>query len=379
MKIGISVLTHVGQSIWENGLGQNIFYFVQLLRELPFVTDIVLLNCGDQPCLPPEAEALANGVPLVAPRELAELPDVIFEMGGGLDVEWLDYARARGSKVVFLCCGQPYVGLIEPSVFKRDGYFSRATRCDEIWILGKDRALIPMMRTLHRCPVVEVPFLWDSTFIEQRITAVEKAGLKFGYEGRSAFGECPRRSLRTAIFEPNISVVKCCVIPTLIAEAAFRANPDAVKSLHVLNSVQMQDHPSFSFLLSSMDLHKQERVRLDTRHDFAGFMSQHADAVIAHQWQNDQNILYLDTLYGGYPLIHNSPWLERYGYYYPDSDIEAGAAQLLRARSHDAHHKYYLQRSRSFLASLSPHAPPNASAYARLLLALTARKAGVAV
>ncbi|RKT13470.1 uncharacterized protein DUF2827 [Paraburkholderia sp. RAU2J] len=377
MKIGISVLTHEGQSIWENGLGQNIFYFVQLLRALPFVTDIVLLNCGDQPRLPPEAEALAQGVPLIAPRDLAELPDVIFEMGGGLDVEWLDYARAQGKKVVFFCCGQPYVGLIEPSVFQRDGYFSRATRCDEIWILGKDRALIPMMRALHRCPVIEVPFLWDSTFIEQRIAAVEKAGLQFGYESGSVLGESMRRSLRVAVFEPNISVVKCCVIPMLIGEAAFRAEPEAVKSLHVLNSVQMREHPSFSFLLNSMDLHRQERVRLDGRHDFAGFMSQSADAVIAHHWQNDQNILYLDALYGGYPLIHNSPWLGDYGYYYPDSDIEAGAAQLLRARSHDAHHKYYLQRSRSFLASLSPHAPPNTSSYARRLLALTAKKAGV--
>ncbi|APA86518.1 DUF2827 domain-containing protein [Paraburkholderia sprentiae WSM5005] len=378
MKIGISVLTHEGQSIWENGLGQNIFYFVQLLRGLPFVKEIVLLNCGDQPRLPPEAEALAQGVPLVAPRDLAELPDVIVEMGGGLDVEWLDYARAQGKKVVFFCCGQPYVGLIEPSVFQRDGYFSRATRCDEIWVLGKDRALMPMLRTLHRCPVFEVPFLWDSTFIEQRIAAVEQVGLKFGYQSRSALGESVRRSLRVAVFEPNISVVKCCVIPMLIGEAAFRAEPDAVKSLHLLNSVQMRDHPSFSFLLGSMDLHRQERVRLDGRHDFAGFMSQHADAVIAHHWQNDQNILYLDALYGGYPLIHNSPWLEGYGYYYPDSDIETGAAQLLRARQHDTHHKYYLQRTRSFLASLSPREPANISAYARRLLALTGKKSGMA-
>ncbi|RQR43481.1 DUF2827 family protein [Burkholderia sp. Bp9131] len=377
MKIGISVLTHAGQSIWENGLGQNIFYFVQLLRELPFVTGIVLLNCGDQQSLPAEAVTLAGDVPLVAPRDLPELPDVIFEMGGGLDVEWLDYARAQGKKVVFFCCGQPYVGLIEPSVFQRSGYFSRATRCDEIWILSKDRAHMPMLRTLHRCPVYEVPFLWDSTFIDQRIAAVEQAGLKFGYQARPLLGEPPRRSLRAAVFEPNISVVKCCVIPMLIGEVAFRAESTAIQSLHVLNSVQMRDHPSFSFLLNAMDLHRQERVHLDGRHDFAGFMSQNADAVIAHQWQNDQNILYLDALYGGYPLIHNSPWLADYGYYYSGSDIEAGAAQILRARQHDAVHKYYLQRSRSFLASLSPHAPPNVSSYARRLLSLTATKAGV--
>lgn len=378
MKIGISVLTHEGQSVWENGLGQNIFYFVRLLRALPFVTDVVLLNCGDQPSLPPEAGNFARDVPLVGLRDLPEPPDVVFEMGGGLDVEWLDYARARGSKVVFFCCGQPYVGLIEPSVFQRDGYFSRANRCDEIWILGKDRALMPMLRTLHRCPVYEVPFLWDSTFIEQRIQTVEQAGLRFGYEPRSARGETGSRGLRFAVFEPNISVVKCCVIPMLVGEAAFREDPKAVKSLHVLNSVQMREHPSFSFLLGSMELSRAERVRLDGRHDFAGFMSQHADAVIAHQWQNDQNILYLDALYGGYPLIHNSPWLSNLGYFYSDSDIEVGAAQLLRAvQTHDTEHKYYTQRARSFLVSLAPRADANCSAYARRLLALTGKHAGV--
>lgn len=378
MKIGISVLTHAGQSIWENGLGQNIFYFLQLLYRLPFVTDIVLLNCGDQQSLPPEAAALASDVPLVAPRDLSELPDVIIEMGGGLDVEWLDYARARGKKVVFFCCGQPYAGLIEPTVFHRNGYFSRATRCDEIWILGKDRALMPMLRTLHRCPVFEMPFLWDSTFIDQRIKAVEEAGLRFGYQPRSARGETGPRGMRLAVFEPNISVVKCGVIPMLIAETAFRVDANAVRFLHVLNSAHMREHPSFSFLLGSMDLYRRERVHLDGRHDFAGFMSQNADAVIAHQWQNDQNILYLDALYGGYPLIHNSPWLSSLGYYYGESDIESGGAQLLRAvQRHDTEHNYYTQRARSFLMSLSPRGSENCSHYARRLLALTSKRAGV--
>ncbi|CAM2197504.1 DUF2827 family protein [Paraburkholderia kururiensis] len=372
MRIGISVLTHAGQSIWENGLGQNVFYFVQLLRTLPFVTGIVLLNCGDQSSVAAEAQALADGLPLVAPRDLDEPPDVVFEMGGGLDVEWLDYVRARGSKVVFFCCGQPYVGLVEPSVFARGGYFTRATRCDEIWTLGKDRVFAPMLRTLHRCPVVDVPFLWDSTFIDQRAAALDAAGLRFGYAPRPAGRDGTPRGLRVAVFEPNISVVKCCMVPMLVCDRAFRTDAQAVARLHVLNSVQMQAHPSFAFLLRSLDLHYRERVKLDGRHDFAGFMSQHADAVVSHQWQNEQNIVYLDALYGGYPLVHNSPWLRDLGYYYPDSDIEAGAAQLAHAaRHHDSQQERYAGRARSFLATLSPRHAENGSHYARRLLALT--------
>ena len=68
MRIGISVLTHSGQSIWENGLGQNILFFARLLRGLPFVTDVVLLDCGDQKRLPPDADGLLPGLRLIPKR-----------------------------------------------------------------------------------------------------------------------------------------------------------------------------------------------------------------------------------------------------------------------------------------------------------------------
>ena len=373
MRIGISVLTHAGHSVWENGLGQNVFYFAQLLRALPFVTDVVLMNCGDQPSLPREAEEVSPGFRLVPFREATDLIDVAIEMGGGLDVEWLDYLRALGKKIVFFCCGQPYAGLIEPSVFRKSGYFSRAQRCDEIWILSKDRVFKPMLQTLHRCPVFEVPFLWDPVFLERRAALVSSAGFHFGYEPQLSGAP---RAFRVAIFEPNISVLKCSVIPMLVCETAFRTNPDAVERMHVLNTVQMKDHPTFAFLLRSLELDMHGKIHLDHRHDFAGYMSQYADAVVAHQWQNEQNILYLDALYGGYPLIHNSPWLSDVGYYYADADIEGGARELRdAARNHDAGHTAYARIARAFLAELSPSADRNRARYAQRLLHLSTSRA----
>ncbi|WP_321800200.1 DUF2827 family protein [Burkholderia sp. BCC1988] len=363
------MLTHAGHSVWENGLGQNVFFLVQLLRELPFVTDIVLLNCGDQDQVSPEAEKAAFGARLVASRDAADLVDVVIEMGGGLEVEWLDYIRALGKKVVFLCCGQPYVGLIEPSVFKKGGYFTRATRCDEIWVLEKDREFIPMLRTLHRCPVIEIPFLWDPVFIEQRSREVEAAGLRFGYQPLPELVS-PRR-LRAAIFEPNISVVKCCTIPLLICDAAFRRDAAAIDRVHVLNSLHLKEHPTFSFLTGSLMLNEKGRLHLDHRHDFVGYVSQYVDAIVAHQWHNDQNIAYLDALYGGYPLVHNSPWLGSTGYFYSGSNVDEGADALLNVGyMHDIAHADYVEQARDFLKRLSPEHPRNLSGYARRLLAL---------
>ncbi|SDE26246.1 DUF2827 family protein [Paraburkholderia lycopersici] len=373
MRIGISLATRAGQTIWDNGLGQNVFFLVKLLRALPAVRDVVLLNCGTESQLSDDILALLPDLKLLSPKEATELIDIAIEMGGGLEVEWLDYFRARGKRVVYFCCGQPYVGLIEPSVFKREGYFSRTDRCDEIWILPKDRAFSPMLETLHRCPVFEVPYLWDPMFVDQRVGVLNNAGRHFGFEPTNGSHDTPR-ALRVAIFEPNISVVKCCMVPMLLCDTAFRSAPNTITDVSVLNSAQLEQHPTFLFTRNALELNRADRVHLDRRHDFAEFMSRAADAVVAHQWQNDQNNLHLDALYGAYPLVHNSAWLSEYGYYYPDFDVQAGAQALMRAaRQHDAGFADYKRRALSFLVRLSPLARENGERYFQQLLHVTAR------
>jgi hypothetical protein len=387
MRVGISVITHAGQSVWENGIGQNVIFLARLLAALPAVTEVILLDCGDQGALAPEAAQVAAGFRLMSPRAATYLLDVVIEMAGGLDVQWLDQLRAMGAKVVFHCCGNPYTSLIEPTVFGTHGYAARMARCDEIWLLPMYDSFAPMLEALHRCPVREVPYLWEPCFLEARIQVLEhEHGLHFGYEPRAtpelddnphdgerrAAGRAVPRALRATIFEPNISVNKCCTIPMLIADLAYRRNAEAVAALHVLNSVQFKEHPTFVHLVSTLDLYRAGRVVLEQRHDLAGYMSQHGDAVIAHQWHNSQNILYLDTLYGGYPLVHNSPWLGRtIGYYYPGWDTEAGAQALLDAsRNHDERCAEYRAAARRFIAQFDPATRENGQAYLRRLLAL---------
>jgi hypothetical protein len=79
----------------------------------------------------------------------------------------------------------------------------------------------------------------------------------------------------------------------------------------------------------------------------------------------------IQRLYGDYPLVHNSPWLRDAGYYYPDFDIAAGAAQLLQAvRDHDQQQGGYRARSLRVLESVNPLNPANVDGYAQRLLHL---------
>ena len=376
MRIGISVLTHSGQNIWENGLGQNVVFLAQAFQQLPFVKSVILLNCGDQASMPAQVDLDRLGLKMIPVTDATDQIDIAIEMAGAFDVKWVDYIRALGKKVVWYCAGHPYAGLIEPAVFGKNGFFSRAERADEIWALPEyfDH-FAPMLRSLHRCDVHEIPYLWTPQFLAQRVQELESKGLMFGYQRRLVGANGTKPGLRVAIFEPNISVVKNSSISMLICDEAYRADPGTVDFMHALNTMHMVEHPTMLYFANALNLVQSKKAVFPGRHDFAGYMVQHADAVVSHQWTNDQNYVYLDALYGNYPLVHNSPWLRDAGYasyYYPDFDTRAGAVQLMTAANH---HEDQLvlcqQQAERVFASVNPLRHDNLQGYARRLLSLS--------
>jgi hypothetical protein len=374
MRIGISVVTHSGQNIWENGLGQNVVFLALLLQRLHFVRSVLLIDVGDQNVMPDQVDTAQLGLRLMRTHDATDEVDVIIEMAGALDPQWLALQRARGKKVVYYCAGQPYVGTIESPVFGKSDYFPPVGRCDEIWLLPKDESLVPFQRVLHRCPVHIAPYLWHPRFLEQRIAQIGETGLRFGWQG-----DASPTGLRVAIFEPNISVVKTSSISMLACDEAYRAEPASVSMMHVLNTLHLKDHPTMLYLANSLNLVKEHKAVFLGRHDIVGFMAQNnVNAVMSHQWQNDQNYSYLDTLYGDYPLIHNSPWLRSFGagYYYDGFDAAAGGRQLLiAAADHHAGLDDYRNRSRQVFQAVDPFNQINIDHYGRLLKDLCAGNA----
>jgi hypothetical protein len=208
-----------------------------------------------------------------------------------------------------------------------------------------------------------MPHIWAPYFLERRIAQLANEGIAFGYQPG-------RRKWRLSTLEANISVVKTCHYPMLACEAFFRAQPDAVEHLYVVNALHMKAHPTFLYFANSLNLIRQHKATFEQRFDLAGFLSQHADAVVSHQWENAQNYLYYDVLHGGYPLIHNSPMLGDAGYYYPGFDSEAGGRALLEAwQNHDAQLDSYRKKAGALLGLVSIDHPSNLDAFMTRLLA----------
>ena len=65
--------------------------------------------------------------------------------------------------------------------------------------------------------------------------------------------------------------------------------------------------------------------------ELVSMLGKEVDMVLHHQWENDLNYMYWDTLYLGYPLIHNSKRIQEAGYYFKDFDPADGGEAILAA------------------------------------------------
>lgn len=369
MRVGISIITQQGHNIWNNGIGQNVYHLACLLETIPFVKKVILINTGDQSTPPAEVGSLGDRFPLVPIKEAADDIDIAVEMSGALDLEWTSRFRARGGKVIFYNCGHPYLHMVEPMIFNKPSYFGPPDRCDAIWCLPKDEDFIPMYRSLYKCPTFSVPYLWSPVFLEKTIQDVRQLGADFGYKKGQLKAPTP------AIFEPNISAGKMGVIPFLICEAAYAKDPKNIEKLWFMNGEHMASHMTYIHMVERHRLYSDGKLAIAARDYFARVMGGGANMVMSHQLNWTQNYVYLDAIYGNYPLIHNSPLFQDVGYYYPDSRVDLGLEQFFIAlKEHDKNLGYHQQRNAQKMESVSPLNRYNRDVYARRLLDLESAK-----
>ena len=87
--------SHQGQNIWQSGLDQNVIFLAELFQRLPIVQSALLIGVGDQGAMPPQVDLASRNIRLLSAHGATDEVDVIIEMVGALDVQWLDLMRAR--------------------------------------------------------------------------------------------------------------------------------------------------------------------------------------------------------------------------------------------------------------------------------------------
>lgn len=343
---------------------QYACFLAQSLRLLPQVEQVyfVVPDSSDpsavQGLLGPDPQVVRLGQALT-------LVDVLIDLSHWVPDDWAAALRQRGGKIVRLSVENPHIAQTEQSLFGRAGQLLTAQRVvDAVWMPATylQSAGMPVA-VLARAPAYGLPLLWSPLFVDRMAKHLPK-GQRFGY--RSG-----RTQWRLAICESNQSMASAGHVPMLAAEAAYRQTPRAFEKLWVLDSFRLKSNLAFVNFASSLQWVRDGKASFEAHHTNVSVLSQHAEALLAHQWEGGTQVHVLEALYGAYPVVHNDPQLQQWGYAYSGFDCEAAGSALLHAKkAHDQGLKAYRSAVQQLGSQINPINPANVQVFSHLLNAL---------
>jgi len=358
MKIGITLDMSI--AFWANGMQQNIVFLYSLLKQIPendcyYITHkkpAYILNKKHQGMMLDDLMS-----------DDGEVLDALIIAGFDLLPEMYDKLKQRNPniKIILIHFGNKLMDdihyTVAPSNYKKQP-ITPPKYLSQIWISPHHEYGKEYIKTYyHHEDVRVIPYIWDPYFVQEKIKELKNKNLSPFFSAEKSRSVC--------VFEPNISHLKNCIIPVAICERFDSLHPDKLNAINVFSTDRIREKEYFSSLMKKFKIvQKKDFIFFNNRWGSLDALSKFGSIVVSHQINNELNYSHFETLYLGLPLIHNSPRLESYGYYYPEFDVKMGANQLMSAvLNHQIVQQDYQRESREFLLPFSPYNQKNAGIY----------------
>lgn len=278
---------------------------------------------------------------------------------------FMSNAKKAGCKFVNLICGNIFYLYQEEIVFNVHHILQSHinTFIDEVWVLPMYEHTIQLLKTFFKRPVKVVPYLWNDDIIRHIVGG--EHNLPF-YDNQS------KASLQnTTLFcaEPNMSVHKNAFISIMSAEE-YHTTFRKLNKLCVLCGKKLK----LEGLVPHLSLFHDNKVELYDRISFIDILSQcktksiPLPIILSHQYLNDLNFVNFETLYLGWPLVHNCDRLVDVGYFYNKDHVHDAALQIEYARlNHKHNYALYMKKVHTFLEKYNPKNPDVSKMYIQLI------------
>jgi len=351
-------------NLFSNGLFQNVYIFYRMFESMGFLP-LMIVNKKPEPTQ--KIPSYMADLRLISVEEIAKNPipvSLYIEVGMSIDSNMRKYLKMCGAKIAKLYLGNIINIDIETPIFYPSMHFAHHVigELDEIWVSPHYMQHAEYARALNhidiRKPNAVVPYVWDSQVL-------------FG-NGERKF-EWRRSEKETfLVLEPNISFQKCSLVPLMILEKWYRAhkaNGPWNGEIVVINGERLLLIPFFKEIYMSLDIVKDGLVKMRGRTDILSLLKEFPSGMpICHQWNNEYNYMVLEYFATGYPVMHNASDWSSYGYYYPNSDIGAGAALVETIRkSHAENLGVYKAHARALMWRHSPYNPDVQREWAKII------------
>jgi hypothetical protein len=354
LKIGITLaLKSNDESIWTNGIKQNVLMLAHLLKNSKNDYEVHILN-GFDVDFSTKKPAYLDGLDIHYFKNKFMEMDLIIVMGATLgEAECKQFRESGDKKIVSYKCGNNYVITMEEILFKesKTGY-EIEQEIDELWYIPQqDESNRGYYTTLHRTNALIVPFIWHPKFLHESMLDIQR-GFEAGIYKKDPKYQVGKEKKIIGVMEPNINVIKFCLIPAMITEECYRGNigKQRIEKLRLTNAEQLKTNKLFMSLIKTFDLFKDNKISAESRYQTGYVLTHYLDVLICHQVSNPLNYLYLDAAYMGYPVLHNAQLCRDLGYYYEGSDTKDGAKMLdYILTKHDKNTKEYDRKNHPVL------------------------------
>ena len=295
--------------------------------------------------------------------------DMMIILGGELVDSDLESLQNRGVKVVYYNCGAMYQLHVMDVIFgktKDEKYWrTRYQNYDGVWCIPQNwKRNEYYQRVLFRQDEIpDVPFLYDPTFIDKGLHALDSNFQKAVYKPNRSVGK------RLSIMESNRDWLKNYVQPLLISESVYRKKPELISQISINNFDGFKD-VNLDTLLETMDVWMSNNTISYVNGWFPvyEYLETYTDIVVSHQRDNELSYYPLDILYLEYPLVHNYGLIREAGYYYEDWNFDQAEEKLEEAlRFHDTNLDIYNHRAKKVLDRYSPFNGDNIDKYSKLI------------
>ena len=358
LKIGVTLhLPPNKESMFSNGIRQHALYYYTLLRNIGYDVYIVANDSIERETLLQNIFGIdSETLKYIDIMDIAQQStfDIIFQLSLQVPIVINHILRKCGVKIISYKCSNDYIIQMEDALFSARPDIENCTKehslYDELWGLPHMiNTNFYYWKTIHRCKVVEVPFLWAPTAIEQ----FEKNGIANGVFTDVHYKN-KRVDKKIAIFEPNLNVFKWSLPALLVCENSYRSIPDKLNKVYITN-VDEKLKLKLNQMLQPLNLYIDKKLSVESRYNSLYFMATYADVVVSHQWENAMNYLYMDIAWMGWPLVHNAHLCKDIGYYYEGFNYEMGGKVLTDViLNHDKNAAEYKKRNRQAIDRFLP-------------------------
>lgn len=364
IKVGITIDFNI--KFHANGLQQNIVFLKNLLSTISNVKPIYIYT-GEIP----QVDFISKETCIPYSQFINKVHneyDLIICMGFWLDQQHIKRIKNENKKIKFtlMQCGNQFIenSMRMVHYYEKVDYINNPLDgIDSIWILPQHAQNLTYMKTFYRLENIKVaPFIWDPLFIDNQLKELpfENKNINFSSE----------KIKNILIMEPNLSIIKNCLLPLYIVENYERKYPNIISSCNIMGGKKIVESHYFIRLILHLDIYQKRKgfLKAHNRYKFVESVKLFGSLVISHQIENDMNYLYFDALYLNLPLVHNSYTLRNYGYYYPHNDVEIAANQLNEIiKNHDKNIASYKIKTKKLIDTYGINNDKNKNEYLKLI------------